>query len=338
MRRLFKILLWSLLVLFLLRIFVFQPCKVENFTMSSTLLPGDRILVNKISTGARFPNSILGLPGPDRAYFDLFRIPYFRLPGFRDFKRNDIVVFNDPRVSDEAPDRTPLKISRLVAMPGDTVSILDKVLYINRQEVPNPKASRFLYRVITNGEQVPVEFLTEFNVEEPELIADIGIFDFLLDSIALEAIEKLPMVKNVRLRKQFIGDSSRGYFPNSGFFFWNADQFGPVIVPTKGLTVDIHLKNIDLFREVIDIYESNELQVDFSGITINGVKTDSYTFMNDYYFVLDDNRGKPEDSRILGFVPESHLLGTSRRILFSGKSKYEYIDASRLRRTLKKFE
>ena len=306
--------------------------------MSSTLTPGDRIIINKLSSGTRFPNTIIGLPGADRAYLDFFRIPYFRLPGFRDFKRDDIVVYNDPRVSDKALDRTPLKVSRLVGLPGDTVIILNKKLFINREEVQEPGSFRHLYRVITNGEQVPTDFLTEFNIEEPELIADIGVFDFLLDSVALEAIEGLPMVKTIRLRKQFIGDSSKGYFPYSSFFFWNGDQYGPVIVPHQGLKVDLTIKNIDLYREMIDIYESNELLVDYSGISINGFKANSYTFKHDYYFVMDDNRDNPEDSRIVGFIPEASFLGTSKRILFSGKSDFEYLGGSKLKRTFKRIK
>lgn len=338
MRKFINIGFWIILAAFLIRVFAFQSYKVDSFSMASTLIPGDRVLVNKIKTGSRFPSSIIGLPGPQRAYLDLFRIPYFRLPGFRDFKRSDIVVYNDPRISDKPYDRSFLKISRLVGLPGDTVIILDKELYINRNKINDPETFRHLYRVIIGEQPVPYEFLSEYKIEEPRLIADIGIYDYGLDSTSHLAIQEYSTVKTIRLRKQFIGDSSKEYFPFSSFFLWNRDQFGPLVVPFEGQEVDLTLKNVDLYREIIDIYEANDLLVDFSGITINGRKADSYIFKRDYFFVLDDNQANPADSRIIGFIPESHLLGTSKRILSSGKSQFKYLGKFRLKRLFKKLD
>ena len=44
-------------------------------------------------------------------------------------------------------------------------------------------------------------------------------------------------------------------------------------------------------------------------IIINGFKTESYKFKQDYYWMMGDNRDKSEDSRFWGFVPKSHILG-----------------------------
>ncbi len=335
MRKIIKGVLWTVLLIFLIRVFIFQTYKIESFTMASTLIPGDRVLVNKLSKGTRFPNSIFGLPGADRSYLDFFRIPYFRLPGFHDFQRDQVIAYNDPRVADKPIDRSPIKISRIIGLPGDTIVILNKELFVNRNEIQAPVTVRRLYRVVTGGEPVRFDFLSKFSLEEPELIADVGIYDFLLDSAAYQAIQELPIVKTIRLRKQYIGDSSSGYFPYSSFFFWNRDQYGPLIIPEKGIKVDLNLKNIDLYRVIIDIHEGNDLLVDFSGITINGIKSSTYTFKNNYYFVMDDNRDKPDDSRIVGFIPESRIIGICKRILFSGDSQFEYLGGSKLKRTLK---
>lgn len=338
MRRIVWFAFWIFLSLFLIRVFVFQVYRVDGFSMSSTLLPGDRLIVNKINTGTRMPNSILGLPGVDRAYLDAFRIPYLRLPGFRKFKRNDVVVFNDPRISDIPIDRSALLVSRIAGLPGDTVIILNKELYINRDKVPDSPKYRRSYRVVTDSQPIPGEFLIRNNLEMPILIADIGIYDVNMDSLALESLIEYPEIKTVRDRKQFFGDSSIGYFPYSSFFYWNRDQYGPLIVPAAGLEIDISLKNIDLYSEIIDIYEGNELIVDFSGVSINGKKADKYTFKKNYYFVMDDNRDNPNDTRILGFIPVTHLLGTSKRIIYSGESGFDYLDKSGNRRILKKID
>ena len=338
MRKYIKIVLWVFVALFIIRVFVYQTYKQESFSMASTLLPGDKVLVNKLKTGARFPVSILGLPGADRAYIDAFRIPYFRLPAFRKFKHDDVVAFNDPRISDAPVDRTPINISRIAGLPGDTLYILNKDLYVNQEKVPEKEGFRRHYRIVTDGSELPVEFLKEHNLSDPEVIADIGIYDLMMDSTAFLAARELPMVKTVRDKKQFYGDSSRGYFPYSSFFRWNRDQFGPLIVPTSGLEVNISLNSIDLYRDIINKYEGNDLIVDYSGVSINGKKVDTYTFKNDYYFVMDDNRDNPNDTRIIGFVPKTHLLGTSKRILFSGKSGFDKLDASKGLRFFKRID
>lgn len=338
MRKYLRIAIWIALALFIIRVFVYQTYKVDSFSMSSSLLPGDRVLINKLKTGSRFPVSILGLPGADRKYIDAFRVPYFRLPAFRKFKRNDIVVFNDPRLSDSPIDRSPLIVSRISGIPGDTVIILNKDLYINREIVPNKEKFRRHYRVVTDGSPIPESFINEYELSEPTMITDIGIYDLYMDTTAYLAAEELPEVKTIRSKKQFYGDSSRGYFPYSSFFKWNRDQYGPLIVPSKGIELAVSLNNIDLYREIISIYEGNDLLVDYSGVTINGRKADTYTFKNNYYFVMDDNRDNPNDSRIIGFIPASHLLGTGKRILFSGKSEYDYINKSKAIRFLKSID
>jgi signal peptidase I len=299
--------------------------------MASNILPGDRLLVNKIKTGVRFPNSVLGLPGPERAYIDAFRIPYFRFPGVRKFKREDVVAFNDPRFSDKPIDRSPILISRIAGLPGDTVILLDKQLYINREEVASSPKFRRLYRVVTDGSPIPEDFISEYQLEEPRMVAEIGIYDMCLDSAAFEAIKELPVIKNIRDRQQFIGDSSSGYFPYSNFYMWNRDQVGPLIVPYKGFKVEISIKTVDLYREIISIYEGNDLVVDFSGVKINGRAVQDYTFKKDYFYILDDNRDNPNDSRIIGFIPKSHLLGTSKRIIYSGKSGFDNLRDKGLR-------
>ena len=303
--------------------------------MASTLLPGDRVIVNKFVTGIRLPISWIGLPGINAPYVNSLNLPYARLPRFRDFRRQDVVAFNFPAGSDVPLDRKRLQVSRIVGLPGDTILVWDKQLYVNRTKIDPPTLSREEFRVVTSGSEIPETFLREFSIEKPRTIAEVGIYDMDLSREAREAVEKIDIVTNVRPTKQFVGDSKQDYYPPSFFFLWNRDQYGPLVVPSKGTTVQIELKNVDLYRDIIETHEKHEIVIDFKGIQIDGIPASEYTFKKDYYFVMDDNRDNPADSRRIGFIPKDHLLGVCHRIVWSGQNKYDYIKSIQAKRFFK---
>ncbi|MCD6346811.1 MAG: signal peptidase I [Bacteroidales bacterium] len=328
--------IWLILIIFILRVFALQVKIVDEFNMSSTILPGDRVVIEKFSTGLRFPTSVLGLPGTKMAYIDLFRIPIFRLPALRLFKDGDIVAYNDPRLVDKPIDRNNILISRIAGLPGDTIMIKDKRLIVNKNIVIPPKTTRRLYRVVTDGSEIPLDFLKKNNIQSAEKVPEVPMFDINLDTIAYQKLKAESFVKKIRPMKMYSNDSSTDYWPYSSFCSWNRDQYGPLIVPYSGQTIDITLQNIDIYRDIISIFEANDLRIDFSGVYINGDIAKTYTIEKDYYFLLDDNRDKPDDSRIIGFVPKDYLLGRVTRVLFSGQSPYKYLPTFRAKRLLKR--
>jgi signal peptidase I len=326
MKKYIKPLQWGLIflaVVLIFRIFLFQTYKVPDFKMASTLLPGDRVLVNKIVPGARIKSSALG-------------IRYSRLPAIKKFGRQEIVVFNQPSGADKPIETKKKMIGRIVGLPGDTVLIWDKQLYINRTKVDPPVNGRQEYRVVSRDQKYSEEFLRKFDIEKPRTVADIGIYDFDLSNAAKEYLEKQPEVSNVRSTKQFVGDSKQDYYPPSSFFMWNRDQFGPLVVPSKEATVKVEIKNIDLYRDIIEIHEGHDITVDFYGVKIDGNLVTEYTFQKDYFFVLDDNRDNPSDSRKIGFIPKDHLIGKVRWVIWSGQHKYDYIKSLHLNRIFKR--
>ncbi len=329
---------WSLLTLlflFLVRVFFYQTVKVDNFHMASTILPGDRVIINKFRAGLRLPISIIGLPGPKSPYADGFRLPYLRLPALIKLKRQDVIAFNYPVGSDQPIDRKRLMISRLVGLPGDTLLIQDKIVTVNRKELPEPQNGRAEFRTITNGKSISNEFLRRYDIEKPRIAADIGIFDLDIPKSLSTVLEKEPGVTNVRETKLFLGDASVDYYPLSNFFMWNRDQFGSLRVPSKGMTVKIDIRTIDFYRDIIETHEKHDVLVDFSGIHIDGKTITSYTFEKNYFFVLSDSRDNPDDSRKYGFVPEDHILGVAKRIFWSHQNKYDYLRKFHLERFFK---
>jgi signal peptidase I len=317
---------WALIfaaVILAFRILFFQAYKVPDFRMASTLLPGDRVLVNKFVAGLRIKSSALG-------------ISYFRLPALKKFDRQDVVVFNQPSGADEPIERKKRKVGRIVGLPGDTVLIWDKQLYINRGKVDPPAKGRQEFRVVAKGQNYQEEFLRKYNIEKPRMVADIGIYDYDLSPEAKEYLEKQPEVSNVRSTKQYVGDSKQDYYPPSSFYLWNRDQYGPLIVPSKGSTVKVEIKNIDLYRDIIETHEGHDISVDFYGVKIDGNLVNEYTFEKDYFFVLDDNRDNPSDSRKVGFIPLDHLIGKTKWVVWSGQGKYDYIKRFHLNRTFKR--
>lgn len=332
----FKWSLWILAILIIVRVFLYQVTNVHDFHMASTLLPGDRIVVNKYRAGLRLPISIIGLPGTNAPYVDGIRLPYFRLPAIKKLRRQEVVIFNNPAGSDTPIDRKRLMISRIIGLPSDTVMIQDKQVIVNNKVIAPPLLARSEYRVVTSGQPVSSEFIRRFDIEKPRTVATIGIFDLDLPKMASAELEKASGIKNVRETKQFLGDASMDYYPLSNFFKWNRDQFGPFRVPAKGMTVNIDIKSIDFYREMIETQEGHDVLVDYSGVHVDGQLINTYTFKKDYYFVLSDNRDNPDDSRKIGFVPADHILGVAKRIIWSRQHKFDYLKKFHPGRILRK--
>ncbi|GLR17381.1 S26 family signal peptidase [Portibacter lacus] len=128
-----------------------------------------------------------------------------------------------------------------------------------------------------------------------------------------EAIQKLPSYKNFN-----IGNPFRDLFPNNKMSEeWTVDNFGPIYVPKEGDEVIITPQNIGIYKRIIGVYENNDLKIENGKIFVNGEQTTKYTFKQDYFWAMGDNRHNSEDSRVWGFVPEDHIVGKPLFIWFS---------------------
>jgi len=321
-----KPLIFAAIAAIVARFFV-QSYVMTAPTMERTLMKGDYVIIDRCAYELRLPMTFFALPLNNnripftniQSYHIFTVFPYKRigksLPG-----RMDVIAYNLP-LADELPiDLRPVKVSRVVGLPGDTVSVLNKKLFVNKVLMDKDLSNLlFQYRIVTDGTYFKQSFLDSMSIEG-KLVSDLGVYDFYLTPTQAAYFETLPFVKYVREVTGYKGYNAMQYFPvNSSFFGWNKDYFGPVVVPKKGMTVKISYANIDLYKRIIRNYEGNDLEIDIykKKVFINGIEAKFYTFKKDYFFVMDDNRDNAFDSRYFGFLPGDHIIGKVKFIWFS---------------------
>ncbi len=325
-----KPLLWAIVAAIVARIFV-QSYVLTDTRMRETLNRGDYIIIDRTAYGLRLPITFFALPLNNnripftdiQSYVILKTFPYKRI-GFKMPNRLDVIAYNFP-LADELPiDLRPVRVSRLMGLPGDTFAIANKKVFVNNKMIDKGLANlMFQYRIVTDGTYFTKQFIDSLGLEG-KMISDMGVYDFYMTPTTAAYFETLPHVKYVRKVTGYKGYNALHYFPaNSKFFGWNKDYFGPLIIPYKGYTVKITYQNIDLYKRIIRAYEGNDLFIDIykKKVFINGEEATSYTFKKNYYFVMDDNRDNAFDSRYFGFIPEDHIIGKAKFVWFSIEEK-----------------
>ena len=112
-------------------------------------------------------------------------------------------------------------------------------------------------------------------------------------------------------------EADKAIFPHIEKLGWSQDNFGPIYIPKAGTTVKIDSESLPFYEQIIKNYENNDLQIVGDHIFINGVKTNSYTFKQDYFYLIGDNRHNSLDARYWGYVPFDHVLGKPVMVWFS---------------------
>lgn len=221
----------------------------------------------------------------------------------------DEVVIKDPKLFDLKFRKRENLIMRVVGKPGEIVKISDTKVYVNDEYLEFPNPLYFCYRISFKDIVDLENILNPYDVKILEILSDSKSCNIWCNENVAEEISKIKGILNIRKVFLLANTNNRGTFPHSDFFSWNKDNFGPVLIPYKGLNVKLHYRNIALYKRIIDFYEGHELYYDYNKILIDGVQTDSYTFKKNYYFVLSDDRYSTQDSRVWGFVPEDFIIG-----------------------------
>jgi signal peptidase I len=171
--------------------------------------------------------------------------------------------------------------------------------------------------VTTESKGLPPRLIGELGLRVSELLE--AKKNMTLTLKEAELLRNTSGIDSVIRRVTSIKVPNESFFPNKIPYDWNEDNFGPLLIPKKGMTVELTRSNLPLYKKIITDYESNELEMTPSDILINGTRSTSYTFKKDYYWMMGDNRHRSEDSRFWGFVPDNHIVGKPIFIWFSIK-------------------
>ncbi len=345
-----------LVVVMLIRHFVFAMFVIPTPSMEKSLLVGDYLYVGKLNYGPAVPNTPLAFPlvhntmplsKTMKSYVEWPRWKYNRLKGYGRVKRGDAVVFNFPAgdtvilelpgtnyyevkrayggvvprdftVTTRPVDKRENYVKRCVGLPGDTIEIVRSRLSVNGAEFDAGSGQQYDYFVYTDGRQITSHRFEEMGISQADLNGAYSTaHNAYILPLTAENAERIAEMGNVVSVEQAFNDNTTNVFPNDTLYSWTPDDFGPLWVPKRGTTVALTQENLPLYRDIISKYEGNDLEVRDNSIYINGAEAGSYTFEMDYYFMMGDNRHNSADSRFWGFVPEDHIVGKASMVLLS---------------------
>ena len=330
--------LFAVVVVTFINIFFFQAFKIPSSSMESSLYTGDHLFVSKLTYGPRMPQTPLTVPFTHNvifgkeSYSTSLQWKYRRLKGFRKVRTGDIVVFNFPNgdtvlrrdpaadyymlsriygrdqiierlgpVTVRPADKTDHYVKRCVAAPGDTLEVRDGLVWVNGEQQTVWPGVQLSYQVVTKGGALNPKTIKKLGLNTRELYFNAqlpGYPAMPLTASMLETVKKLPSVVDVTLN---VDSTDTFVFPYEGGYGWTRDEFGPLCIPAKGVIVEINEKTLPLYERIIRDYEKSDLPA--------AIEEGEYTFKQDYYFMMGDNRHNSLDSRYWGFVPEDHVVG-----------------------------
>ncbi len=328
-----------------------RPYVIPSSSLEKTLLVGDYLFVSKFHYGSRVPMTMVSLPmihdsipglktksylfndnyeTRNSSLINKLQLPHMRLPALTKIKRNDIVVFGQPAdtlrdMNNLRPDRNYYKpidkktnlVKRCVGIAGDSLEIIDGYVFINGKKTVLPESAKPQWNhIVETHERLSRNEISRYNIREGRILNDGRYYLTLTDSEA-KALKKNIKVKSIEKLIQTKGNYDQNIFPHNPMYAWSADNFGPIYIPEEGATIKLNAKTIPFYKRIIQEYEKNDLTFFEDDIYINGKKTTSYTFKQDYYWMMGDNRQNSLDARAWGYVPFDHVIGKPVMIWFS---------------------
>ena len=356
-------LLFAIIVATFVHTYFIQPYTIPSSSLEKSLLVGDFLFVSKINYGARVPMTTIAAPmvhdslpfTKKLSYLSKPQLPYFRFPSFEKIKNNDIVVFNWPRDTldnmyhpsniriDKPTDKKTNYVKRCVGIPGDSLQIKDGIVFINGKELILPERARpqYSYEAVYDG-KTPIDFeslLKNLNVTDGAGFKNDTKDTIFIYALTFDGAKRLKNVPGITDVTRIIHKGAEdGIFPDfkdgktSVANNWNCDNYGSIYIPKAGDKLALNLKMLPFYKIIITEYEENSLNVVGNDIYINNLKTTNYTFKQNYYWMMGDNRHNSLDARYFGYTPENHIVGKPIFIWMSWDSNGKGINKIRWER------
>jgi len=202
-------------------------------------------------------------------------------------------------------DRRENYVKRCVGLPGQTLQIKDRIIYIDGKANKEPDNVQYTYHVKLK-QRLDDDTMKDLGITMEDLTSLNTSGYMPLTSRAAKELKARGIAESVELNTDC---SDLDTYPLNGNMHWTRDNYGPIWIPAKGKSIDLTLKNLPVYERCIRTYEGNKLEVKDGTIYINDKAATKYTFKLDYYWMQGDNRHNSLDSRYWGFVPEDHIVG-----------------------------
>lgn len=307
-----------------IKLLAFDIYKIPSSSMENMLYPRDVIVVNKLKYGPKLPQSPFEVPWINLVFYlnDKARArinetwwDYKRLSGTTRIKQGDVFVFNSMWKKDF------ILVKRCVGLPGDTLSIRQGEVFTNSKLFYAPKTiknnytfrikdKKLLYKII---DSLPIVGYINYDYKKQNLASAVFSkqeFEFLKNRNCIDSITKNLDTYNPQNKLIKIPTSQ-----------WTLDNMGPIIIPKKGMIIELNSKNFMLYEKVMNWIEKGSVTEKEGNYYIKEKKATKYIFKQDYYFMMGDNRKETSDSRYWGFLPATNIIGKVQSILFSNKDE-----------------
>ncbi len=321
----------------LIRWIFMEAFTIPTPSMERSLMVGDFLFVSKLHYGTRTPRTPLQVPLTHQtiwgtkipSYSTAIQLPSYRLPGFTKPKSGDVVVFNYPPEDQYPADLRTNYIKRCVGAPGDVLEVREQQVFRN-SKLMSPGVFMESDYFVRTTEPLDEKFFRQYDIvndyrdpyqptynwqpiEEVDTLTKTNkLTGYRINTTAdvVDKIKAMPWAKEVIPYMEKQGETGLGGLYGTPTFAWNRDNYGPLVVPKKGETIQLDEKKIAIYGTVIQKYEDNKnVEITPTTVKISGQPITTYTFKQDYYFMMGDNRHNSADSRYWGFVPEDHIVG-----------------------------
>jgi len=324
---------------------------INDYLFVSKIAYGPRLPMTPLAVP--LVNNTMPLIG-GKSYSEAIKWGYHRLPGLGHVKRFDVVVFNFPNndtvmlerpaddyyqlvraygraqvwanysITTRPVDKKENYIKRCVGLPGDKIELIGGYLYVNGQKAPVFPHQRTEYVIKSNNNTtLSPDFVDAHNVlvnDHFDGVTHTVAFD--MEAATADEVRRMPGVLSVEPYTDGKGNTGGNpgnwvYPQDTVLFKWNVDDYGPLIIPKKGMTIALTPENVALYKRAIRVYEQNTFSQQNGQYIINGKPATRYTFKMNYYWMMGDNRHQSADSRYFGLVPEDHIVGKASFVWLS---------------------